>query len=180
MVLHMAPMHSLGYNNQHELRHDFFQSFDTTGVGIEIMWCQQHPPMAPLQDNQNEVQQDLLGNVIPSAMALASHDADGIINGSIAFLRSRWLKWDAAWPFLVIWCHWQWHHLIPMATLMVHDTDTSTSTSTHTKCHIVPLNNHLNMTKAMLSLIAPSTLCDRKHVTAMYVPKCNMPHKYQT
>ena len=45
--------------------------------------------MAPLhslgQDDQNEVQYDSAGHVMP--FTLASHDADGVINVTIAFIR---------------------------------------------------------------------------------------------
>ena len=48
--------------------------------------------MAPLhslgQDDQIEVQQDFIGNVMP--LTMASYDADGVINGTIAFLMSRY------------------------------------------------------------------------------------------
>ena len=50
-------------------------------------------PMAPLnflgQDNQNEMQHDFFGHMMLLALALMSHGADGVINGSVAFLRSR-------------------------------------------------------------------------------------------
>ena len=65
------------------------------------------------QDNWNEVQ---LGHVMPLALVSVSHNAYGIINGTILFLLSIWLKWSAAW-FLVmcwIWClHKQ--HVMQMA-----------------------------------------------------------------
>ena len=54
-----------------------------------------------------------------------------------------------------------------MALSMAHDTDASSSISSDTKSHIIPVNNHLNKTNAMVSLLAPSALCDRKHITAM-------------
>ena len=48
------------------------------------------PSMVPLhflgQDDQNEVQHDIIGHLMP--LVLASHDADGIINGTIALLKS--------------------------------------------------------------------------------------------
>ena len=61
-------------------------------------WCQwQHhvtsaaSSIAPLQsldeDNQYGVQCNFIGYVMP--VALAPHDAYGVINGTIAFLRSR-------------------------------------------------------------------------------------------
>ena len=65
------------------------------------------------------------GNMMPLALALASWDADDIINGTITFLESRLLKWGAAWCFwscdandtgvsiTQCWQHHQWHHCIP-------------------------------------------------------------------
>ena len=38
------------------------------------------------QDNSNKVQHDIFGHVMP---VLASHDTDGIINSTIAFVSSR-------------------------------------------------------------------------------------------
>ena len=50
--------------------------------------------MAPLhsiyQEDQNEVQHDFLGHVIP--LASAAHDADGVVSSTTAFPRSRQLK----------------------------------------------------------------------------------------
>ena len=59
------------------------------------------PSMAPLhylaQDTWNEVQHDIFSHVKPLVSALASHDADGIINGTTAFLRIRQLKCGVTW-----------------------------------------------------------------------------------
>ena len=58
------------------------------------------------QDNWNEVQ---LGHAMSLALMSESHDADGIINGTISFLMSKWLKWGAAWllghvlPLVLTW-----------------------------------------------------------------------------
>ena len=75
--------------------------------------------------------------------------------------------------FLVLWCYWHWHQMVPMA----HDTDANIATITDTKCHKIPLNNLITMTNSMGSLMALSVLCDRKHVFTMYVPKNNIPLK---
>ena len=86
------------------------------------------------------------------------------------------------YDFLVMWCHWHWHHMLPMALSMAHDIDASTDTSTDTKLQ-TPLNKHLSITNAMVSLMVPSALCYRKHVITMSVPKINMPvkcHIYQS
>ena len=42
------------------------------------------------QDDQNEVQYDVFGNVTP--LASASHDADGIVNSTNIFLVSKLSK----------------------------------------------------------------------------------------
>ena len=44
-------------------------------------------------------------------------------------------------------------------------------TSNGTKSHIIPLNNHLNIRRTMLSLMASSASCDRKHDIAMLMPE---------
>ena len=41
------------------------------------------------QDNQNEVQHDSFGNVMPLALVLLLHNANDIINSSTEFLLSR-------------------------------------------------------------------------------------------
>ena len=87
-----------------------------------VMWCNWHwhhmmlmgPSMAPsgyingitngtiavlAQDDWNDVQHGLFGHAMPLAMALAPCDAVSVINGIIAFLRSRWSKKVATWLF---------------------------------------------------------------------------------
>ena len=59
--------------------------------------------------------------------------------------------------------------IVPLSLLLASN-DTDVSIGTGTKSHIIPLNNHLNMLNAIVSLMATSA-CDRKHVIAMYVPK---------
>ena len=57
-------------------------------------WQQQHVilitlSVAPLhffgQYDQNDMQHDFFSHTIPLAQALVSHDADGIVNGTIPF-----------------------------------------------------------------------------------------------
>ena len=49
-------------------------------------------PLAQLhllaRDDQTEVQHDFYGHVMPLEQVLASHDANGIVNGTIVILRS--------------------------------------------------------------------------------------------
>ena len=82
--------------------------------------------VAPLNslghDDQNEVQHDHLGHVMPLTPTLASSNADGVINDIIAFIRS---KWGIPWHFWscyatgigisTTWYQWhhQWHHYTP-------------------------------------------------------------------
>ena len=68
--------------------------------------------------------------------------------------------------FIVMSCHWHKHHV-----LVPNDTDASTSNCTGTESHVIPLNNLLNMTNAKVSLMAPSALCGKKYVIAMYMPQ---------
>ena len=44
------------------------------------------------QDDQIHVQHDFFHHVTPLALAWASHDANGIVNGTILFLSLRQLK----------------------------------------------------------------------------------------
>ena len=153
---------------------------------IQFHWCYHQHHMVPAaslhslgQDNQNEVHHDLLGHVMSLTLALASSDADRVISGIIAFLRSRWSNWGAIWIFLVMWNHMLEHLMIPIALSMAHDTDANTSTSDDNKTHIIPLDNHL-MRNAMVSLMTPWH--HQHHLTGtMLLPctcqKTNMPLK---
>ena len=106
-----------------------YWSCDTTGISIDITWCHWHWPlhhMIPItssvkslhslgQENWNAGQHDILGHVMPLALALVSCDTDHSINGIIAFLRSWWQKrWNILfWSCDVIGIRtiWhQWHH----------------------------------------------------------------------
>ena len=78
-----------------------------------VIWCHWHWHqhhviqtvllMAPLHslgpDDQNEVQHYFFGHVTQLAPASPGHDADGIVNGTITFLMSRWSKWSKKWLF---------------------------------------------------------------------------------
>ena len=106
------------------LKHDF-----------SLMWCywdQCWHHMVPVglkmtslhplrQDNWNVAQ---LGHVIPVALVSESHDADGIINGTIAFLISKWLKWSEAWLFwscaaIGIYTDSKWYYCIVNSTIAI-------------------------------------------------------------
>ena len=49
--------------------------------------------MVPLdlfsQDNQNEVKHDVFGHVMHLVLALATHDANGIVSGTTTFVSLR-------------------------------------------------------------------------------------------
>ena len=93
----ITPLHSLGQDDQNEVQHD----------------------------SLDEVQHDSLDHITPLAPVSLACDADGIISSTIAFLRSRWLKWDATWLFWlcnnisactgITW--WQWCHQCNIAFL---------------------------------------------------------------
>ena len=76
-----------------------FRSCDITGTSIGMMSLLLS--MIPLyslgQADQNEVQNDFSAHVMPLASVL--HYNNSTVNGTIAFLRSRWSKWDATWLF---------------------------------------------------------------------------------
>ena len=63
---------------------------------------------------------------------------------------------------------------------MAYDTDARASTSTGIKSDLISLNNHLNITNSMVSLMAPSASHDKKDATAMYMPKINIQLKCYT
>ena len=124
----------------------------------------------------NEMSCDItFHHTMPLALVL-SCDVDSIINGTIVFLRSTLSKWSATW--------WLWSCdaigisiMIQVALSMKHDTYASTTTSTGTSSHTIPLNNHVNKTYSVLSMVASLVSCDRKHITAIYITKTNMPIK---
>ena len=84
----MAQLHLLGLNNQTELKHDSCTRATTdTSVGITKVTMALKMTFYSLgEDNWNEVQ---LVHVMPLALVSVSHDADGIINGTIPFLMSK-------------------------------------------------------------------------------------------
>ena len=49
------------------------------------------------QDDQNKVQHDYFGDDMSSAPVLTSYHANGIVNGTTVFIRSRQSKWGATW-----------------------------------------------------------------------------------
>ena len=75
---------------------------------MPLHWCQHHvmwraPSLEPLhslgQDYINKVKHDSFDHMMPLSLALGSHATNCIINGTVAFLRLRWMKWAAKWLF---------------------------------------------------------------------------------
>ena len=114
MVLSMALLHSLGYNDENVVKHDFFShlmlwllamlSYDASCIIYSTcyftMWI-----------NWNKVRHDSFGHVTLLAPVPASHDTDGTVKGTILFVRSRWLKQDATqclWYHYVQCITWHW------------------------------------------------------------------------
>ena len=93
---------------------------------------------------------------------------------------------EMQYDLLVMWCHWYWDHITPMALSMAYGMGASTGTSPRTKGHIIPLNHHLNITNSMLSLMAPSASCYcHVHNKNWYTPlmshiihTCQLAHVY--
>ena len=56
------------------------------------------------QDNQNEIQHDLSGHLMLLELASVSHAVNSTINGTIAFLKLRQLKWGVGWLFSLVSC----------------------------------------------------------------------------
>ena len=54
------------------------------------------------QDDQNEVQHHSFGHVMSLAPVLAAHDANGILNGTTAFIRSSLSKCGAHLLFFIM------------------------------------------------------------------------------
>ena len=102
IVSSKAALHSLGQCDWNVVQHDFFGDM----MPLAPAWYHMMPvglSMAHLhslgQDNQNEVQYDFFGHVMPLALSSASHDTNGFVNCTTAFLRSRKLKWVVIWHF---------------------------------------------------------------------------------
>ena len=58
-------------------------------------------------------------HLTPLAQVSTSQNADGRINVTITFLRSRYPN-DVIHEFLVMWYHWHWHwcHMVPIVSSM--------------------------------------------------------------
>ena len=86
------------------------------------------------------MQHDSFGNVIP--LALASHDTNGIVNGTNAILTLRQLKWGVillfgscdAFGISITWCPWhhQGHYCISQVKIIKMRCNM-------TFCHVTPL-----------------------------------------
>ena len=149
----MAALHSYAQDDQ-SVQHDSFikwhhwhqyQHHHTIEIRCNIIvlliWCKHQCHMMPMassmeslhslgQGNQNDLQHSLFVHMIPLALAWVASNANSVINGIIAFHRSRWSKWGATGHF---------GHVMLLASAsgyissMAHVTDASSSTSTSTK-----------------------------------------------
>ena len=119
MASSIATLHSLGQDDWKDLQHYIFGHVTPLALASASHNKDSlvNGTIAFLvQDDQNEVQHKLFGHVM--SLALASHDTDGIINGTFAFIGLT-IKMRFSMSFLVMWCHWCWHqhHMMPMALL---------------------------------------------------------------
>ena len=94
----MAPLSSSGQDKWNEVQNDFCHymlplasvsvSYDTIGIGIIChQWYHQWHLCIPYVKTIKMRYNMIFVHVMP--LALASHDANGIINGTITFFRSR-------------------------------------------------------------------------------------------
>ena len=87
----MAPLYLLGQDHQHDIQHDFLVmviALALSSASFEAMVSSMAQLHLFCQDNQYEVQHDFFGNVMHMVLELVSCDADGIVNGMTAFVRS--------------------------------------------------------------------------------------------
>ena len=103
-----------------------FLSCDTIGTCVRIMWCwfyhqwHHHIPQVKIFKMRCNITP---GHAVPLALALVSQDTNGIINGTITFLRLRQSNWHRMWLIrscyafstIITWCLWhhQWHYYNP-------------------------------------------------------------------
>ena len=115
------------------------------------------------QNDPNEVQHEYFRQVTTLIQALSSCDANGVINDTIIFLRSRWLNKDATWLFwacdaIGIGITWhQWHCKWNMA--LMAEPVLAPELAPVIICQIILLSNHPNITYAIMALMAPSASC---------------------
>ena len=74
MVLSMASLHSLGHNNQNEVKNDFFS---------HLMPLVPAPFSSGQEDNRNKVSYESFTQVMPLAPVQVSHGTDGMVNSTI-------------------------------------------------------------------------------------------------
>ena len=127
----MAPLHLLGYNDQIQIEpiHDFFNQ--VMPLVLKLLSCNAkwiiNGFIFPLgEDNSNKVWQNSCGHM----MLLAPdkyHMALMTINGTILFVRSRWLNqgstwlslsWDTSVGTISHRWHHQYHHCISYFTII--------------------------------------------------------------
>ena len=122
MVLSVAPLHSLGHNDQTEVKHDVFShliplvptllSFDTkctVGISVSITWnwwyFQWHHFVSKVKMIETRY-----------SMTSSWGDTGDIISNTTTFVSSRWSNQDENWPLQSFhtW-HQHQHHVGLMA-----------------------------------------------------------------
>ena len=88
MVSSLTPPNSLSQNNWNECNMTFLVMW------FHWHWHQNHNSNGTIElglDDQGWAH-DFFGHMMPLPLAFVSYDAEGVINSTIAFLGSRWLK----------------------------------------------------------------------------------------
>ena len=96
-TLSVAPLHFLGQDNWNDMQHNFLTLWShlhhMLPLTLASVLCDPDTisdcTIAFLRQRWNAVQGNIFGHMTP----VTSHDDNGIINGTITFLMSWWLKW---------------------------------------------------------------------------------------
>ena len=95
------------------------------------------------QDYWNKVQCDFFGHVTPSMLALASHDANGVIIAPLHFsAQGNWIEMHC--DFLVMWCHWPKYATYANKNMCRYQATTSV---------YIPYTNSLQSTPSLPALV---------------------------
>ena len=116
MVLSMAILHSLGHNDQNDMKHLLFSQLIPLLPALlsKDANCIINGIISSLGvGNLNKAWQDFWSCYAAATILWALH---GIVNDTILFARWRWLKQGATRLF-VMW-HQCWHHMTLMAPLI--------------------------------------------------------------
>ena len=128
-----VPWHLLVQDNQNEMWHDFFSHL--TLLALASASCDANGTVVCNTSRLlKNVQHKFFDNLMPLMLVSVPHDANSFINGTIPFVRPRWLRWGSTWLFSSCdaistgicinccwWCH-QWHSLGQNAQMMCNMT----------------------------------------------------------